>query len=122
MSKQTPPAPPRAGLEIPSAEPTRRSGLDLSGIAPHPKPRADSSILSAVGRESGFTSRVGSTPPPEDLPPPRRRVKRSLPMVQFNGRIRPDVLRRIHAFCERERITNGEFLEMAIDALLPVGR
>lgn len=122
MSRQTPPVPPRAGLEIPSTETPRRSGLDLSGIAPHPKPRADSSVISAVARESGFTTRIGSAPATEELPPPRRRAKRSLPMVQFNGRVRPDVLRRIHDYCERERITNGEFLEMAIDALLPAER
>ena len=114
--------PRRAGLSIPGDdEPLpRRTGLDLSGIPSHQKARPEPEQISQVAAASGFTSRHGpSQAPVEDLPPPRRRPKRALPMVQFNGRVRPEVLRRIHSFCNAHRITNGEFLDMAIEALEP---
>lgn len=117
--------PQRAGLEIPGTasgthEPPRRTGLDLSGIPTHQKPRVDPQQVSRVAAETGFTSRLAREPANVadlEMPPPRRRPKRAVPMVQFNGRVRVDVLRRIHVYCEDRRITNGEFLEAAIDAL-----
>lgn len=114
-------APRRAGLTIPGtpSEPPRRSGLDLSGIASQPKPRPDTDEIARVATASGFTSRHGSDSQAavEEMPPPRRRLKRSPATAQFNGRCRPDVLRRIYAYCEAARLTNGEFLEAAIAAL-----
>lgn len=112
--------PPRAGLEIPGPQP-RRAGLDLTGIAEHPKPRVDAAAISEVARATGFTSRQSESAQQEtDLPPPRRRMKRAAPKVQFNGRVPPDVLRRIVRYCNDERLENGEFLERAIDALAPL--
>jgi hypothetical protein len=128
MSTDRPVPPRRAGLEIPQVASPRgqasadqaptRAALDLSGIAPRTKPRPDAGALETLTRAAGFTSRSGPLEAETDeLPPPRRRQARARPKVQFNGRVPPDVLGRIVRYCDAHRLSNGEFLEQAIDRL-----
>lgn len=119
MSRDQIPARPRAGLTIPGDDP--ETALDLSGLPKRTKPPVDRGAISELSKASGFTSRSvtvsGAAPQTTEMPPPRRRMKRSEATAQFNGRVTPATLRRIHDYCEEQRLTNGEFLEAAISAL-----
>lgn len=121
---------PRAGLTIPEPSNTRDEGsLDLSGINIRPKPRVPADAVAAVSASSGFNTRMprGSEPDSDYaagtasseavLPAPRRKLKRSNRVHQFNTRLSREELTRIVDYCERHRVTYAEFLVAGLERL-----
>lgn len=83
--------------------------VDVSDFKPKAPPPIDQDAIRRAAEAQGFTSR--------EPPPKRTRRKRSNRTAQVSFRVTPETQTRFHAYMDNNDVDQGDFLDLALDAL-----